>query len=132
MCASELCDRLALQLEEAEGRNGAPVVEQVFVWSLCRRCGKSSPFEVLSTLAQAMSFGKWLEHSFYCKDLPIPTASCPHSVTRDHIRYMYKQPKLVGVVYEKVKVLKAVPELSLSDVVLGQVGFFLIIFFSCQ
>ena len=26
---------------------------------------------------------------------------------------------------EKVKVLKAVPELSLSDVVLGQVGFFL-------
>ena len=59
----------------------------ILLWSCCKRCDAMSPVRPLSPTAWRLSFGKYLEASFYPPPLVLADSSCTHSVHLDHIRY---------------------------------------------
>ena len=84
--------RLLVATEPWDGtistQGGVPAYDHLTTWSMCRECGKFTPFIPVSEAAQRYSFAKFLELHFYPADVQLMMgAGCDHNIYRSHIRY---------------------------------------------
>ncbi|KAL2154972.1 hypothetical protein VTH82DRAFT_3648 [Thermothelomyces myriococcoides] len=62
----------------------------IYMWNYCKLCDKHFGLMPMSVSTWKLSFGKYLELSFWNRGLrPHPQAGCPHDHQKDHIRYFY-------------------------------------------
>jgi 1-phosphatidylinositol-3-phosphate 5-kinase len=72
------------------GHEGAPGIpaDYLTTWSVCRMCGKFTPFIPVSIETQQYSFAKFLELHFYPADVMLMHgAGCEHNIYKHHVRY---------------------------------------------
>ena len=84
--------RLLVATEPWDGtistQGGVPAYDHLTTWSMCRECGKFTPFIPVSEAAQRYSFAKFLELHSYPADVQLMMgAGCDHNIYRSHIRY---------------------------------------------
>lgn len=75
----------------------------------CRICGAIVPVVPMSEWTWRMSFGKYLELSFYHRNLASKPESCGHDAFRDHIRYFGLRGLAVRFEYQEIDLLELVP-----------------------
>lgn len=76
---------------------------EIICWSSCPHCHAfPTEFTTLSMNSCLYSFGKWLEHSFYYQGISHDSSSCPHSITREHIRYFMLGNIVAAISYEAI------------------------------
>ncbi|KTW31610.1 hypothetical protein T552_00248 [Pneumocystis carinii B80] len=63
------------------------IQKNIFLWSQCKICKKSTPMIPMSENTWKYSFGKYLELIFYNISLYSKASTCNHDINRDHIRY---------------------------------------------
>ena len=61
----------------------------ILMWSFCKKCKTTTPSIPMSLESWSISFGKYLELSFYASDVISRNSNCKHSLFRDHVRYFY-------------------------------------------
>ena len=70
-----------------EASSGVPA-DYLTTWSVCRLCGKFTPFIPVSLETQQYSFAKFLELHFYPADVMLMQgAGCVHNIYQHHVRY---------------------------------------------
>ncbi|KAG8818037.1 1-phosphatidylinositol-3-phosphate 5-kinase [Serendipita sp. 399] len=71
------------------GQEGAAIAADCLTtWSVCRLCGKFTPFIPVSLETQQYSFAKFLELHFYPADVMLMQgAGCMHNIYQHHVRY---------------------------------------------
>lgn len=70
-----------------EQTSGVPA-DYLTTWSVCRLCGKFTPFIPVSLETQQYSFAKFLELHFYPADVMLMQgAGCMHNIYQHHVRY---------------------------------------------
>lgn len=70
-----------------EQTSGIPA-DYLTTWSVCRLCGKFTPFIPVSLETQQYSFAKFLELHFYPADVMLMQgAGCMHNIYQHHVRY---------------------------------------------
>lgn len=81
----------------------------IMSWSYCKICHSNTAILPLSDNAWKFSFGKYLELSFWCRDMKVKGASCPHDFYRDQIHYFSFQNLAMRVEYSDIETLELVP-----------------------
>ncbi|XP_022098381.1 1-phosphatidylinositol 3-phosphate 5-kinase-like isoform X2 [Acanthaster planci] len=63
--------------------------DKILMWSWCRKCRQVTPVQPMSLDSWHMSFGKYLELRFHCKDYGrrLSALPCGHSLHRHHYQY---------------------------------------------
>lgn len=86
--------RLLVAIEPWEGNIAGPdggqgiPADYLTTWSICRACGKFTPFIPVSLETQQYSFAKFLELHFYPADVKLMQgAGCEHNIYQHHVRY---------------------------------------------
>jgi len=83
--------------------------DQVQILNFCKLCGKATPFVSISEETWRYSFGKFLELTFYNKNIKSNIEGCSHSVHTDHVRYIFKKNMVVHMEFEPVLTRVVVP-----------------------
>ncbi|GMF58617.1 unnamed protein product [[Candida] boidinii] len=78
----------------------------IMSWSYCKICHSNTAILPLSDNAWKFSFGKYLELSFWCRDMKVKGASCPHDFYRDQIHYFSFQNLAMRVEYSDIETLE--------------------------
>ena len=82
--------------------------DTILMWSYCKICQKEMPVHQMSETTWKYSFGKYLELSFWSKNLRAESSECQHDVHRDHIRYMSLNDTALRIHYDPVGLLEIV------------------------
>ncbi|XP_071791852.1 1-phosphatidylinositol 3-phosphate 5-kinase-like [Asterias amurensis] len=63
--------------------------DKILMWSWCRKCRQVTPVQPMSLDSWHMSFGKYLELRFHCKEYGrrLSALPCGHSLHRHHYQY---------------------------------------------
>lgn len=86
----------------------------IITWSYCRQCGQPSPTTIIREEMWRMSWGSYLEHSFYPPEGRAGFA-CPHDAYRDQIRYFAYRNLAIRIHNESIDVYEPVrPSVSLQ------------------
>ncbi|KAL8726478.1 MAG: hypothetical protein Q9181_006035, partial [Wetmoreana brouardii] len=80
----------------------------ILMWSCCRICGKETQVMPMSDSTWKYSFGKYLELSFWSKDIHARADVCPHDLHRDHLRYFGFKDLALRVHYDSIKLLEVI------------------------
>ena len=80
--------------------------DTILMWSCCRICGTETQTFPMSEGTWRYSFGKYLELSFWSRDLHARANICPHDLHRDHLRYFGYKDMALRVQYDPVTVLE--------------------------
>ncbi|KAL9602447.1 MAG: hypothetical protein Q9219_001871 [cf. Caloplaca sp. 3 TL-2023] len=80
----------------------------ILMWSCCRVCGKETQVMPMSESTWKYSFGKYLELSFWSKDVHARADICPHDLHRDHLRYFGFKDLALRVHYDAITLLEVI------------------------
>ncbi|KAL8698000.1 MAG: hypothetical protein Q9201_006809, partial [Fulgogasparrea decipioides] len=80
----------------------------ILMWSCCRICSKETQVMPMSDSTWKYSFGKYLELSFWSKDIHARADVCPHDLHRDHLRYFGFKDLALRVHYDPIKLLEVI------------------------
>ncbi|KAL9004562.1 MAG: hypothetical protein Q9188_002632 [Gyalolechia gomerana] len=80
----------------------------ILMWGCCRICGKETQVMPMSENTWKYSFGKYLELSFWSKDVHARADVCPHDLHRDHLRYFGFKDLALRVHYDPITLLEVV------------------------
>ncbi|KAL8698007.1 MAG: hypothetical protein Q9224_002050 [Gallowayella concinna] len=82
--------------------------DTILMWSCCRICGKETQVMPMSESTWKYSFGKYLELSFWSKDVHARADVCPHDLHRDHLRYFGFKDLALRVHYDPIALLEVI------------------------
>ncbi|KAL9041553.1 MAG: hypothetical protein Q9180_001205 [Flavoplaca navasiana] len=82
--------------------------DTILMWSCCRICGKETQIMPMSESTWKYSFGKYLELSFWSKDVHARADVCPHDLHRDHLRYFGFKELALRVHYDPIALLEVI------------------------
>ena len=82
--------------------------DTILMWSCCRLCGKETQVMPMSDNTWRYSFGKYLELSFWSRDLHARADVCPHDLHRNHLRYFGFKDVAVRVHYDPISLLEII------------------------
>jgi hypothetical protein len=80
--------------------------DDVLMWSSCRHseCSKRvTPLVRLEKLSLRLSFSRFLELMFYCRDFILGTGMCSHSAFKNHVRFFAVKNKIISFSYENIE-----------------------------
>ncbi|OGE58500.1 hypothetical protein PENARI_c001G09213 [Penicillium arizonense] len=80
----------------------------VLMWSCCKICGNETQVSPMSENTWKYSFGKYLELSFWGRNLHARAGVCPHDLQRDHIRYFGFKDVALRVQYDPIRLLEII------------------------
>ncbi|KAJ5551457.1 Zinc finger FYVE/PHD-type [Penicillium sp. DV-2018c] len=80
----------------------------VLMWSCCKICGNETQPLPMSKSTWKYSFGKYLELSFWGRNLHARAGVCPHDLQRDHLRFFGFKDVAVRVQYDPVRLLEII------------------------
>ncbi|KAJ5808745.1 hypothetical protein N7474_010014 [Penicillium riverlandense] len=80
----------------------------VLMWSCCKICGNETQAVPMSENTWKYSFGKYLEVSFWGRDLHARAGVCPHDLQRDHLRYFGFKDVALRIQYDSIHLLEIV------------------------
>lgn len=82
--------------------------ETILMWSCCKVCGNETQVFPMSDSTWKYSFGKYLELSFWSKNLHARAGVCPHDLQRDHIRYFGFKDVAIRIQYDPINLLEII------------------------
>lgn len=82
--------------------------DTVLMWSCCKICGNETQVTPMSESTWKYSFGKYLEISFWGRNLHARAGVCPHDLQRDHLRYFGFRDQAVRIQYDRISLLEIV------------------------
>ncbi|KAL8948070.1 MAG: hypothetical protein Q9222_005710 [Ikaeria aurantiellina] len=80
----------------------------ILMWSCCRICNKETQVMPMSESTWKYSFGKYLELSFWSKDIHARADVCPHDLHRDHLRFFGFKDLALRVHYDPITLLEVI------------------------
>lgn len=80
----------------------------ILMWSVCKICGNETQVFPMSDNTWKYSFGKYLELSFWGRNLHARAGVCPHDLQRDHIRYFGFKDVAVRIRYDPINLLEII------------------------
>lgn len=80
----------------------------VLMWSSCKICGNETQVMPMSENTWKYSFGKYLELSFWSRNLHARAGVCPHDLQRDHLRYFGFKDVALRIHYDKINLLEII------------------------
>jgi 1-phosphatidylinositol-3-phosphate 5-kinase len=80
----------------------------VLMWSCCKICGNETQVTLMSESTWKYSFGKYLELSFWGRNLHARAGVCPHDLQRDHLRYFGFKDVALRVQYDPIRLLEII------------------------
>jgi 1-phosphatidylinositol-3-phosphate 5-kinase len=80
----------------------------LLMWSCCKVCGNETQPIPMSNSTWKYSFGKYLELSFWGRNLHARAGVCPHDLQRDHLRYFGFKDVAVRVQYDPIRLLEII------------------------
>ncbi|KAL9612135.1 MAG: hypothetical protein Q9167_003251 [Letrouitia subvulpina] len=80
----------------------------ILMWSCCRKCGKETQVMPMSDSTWKYSFGKYLELSFWSKDVHARAGVCPHDLHRDHLRFFGFKDLALRIHYDPITLLEVI------------------------
>ncbi|XP_038047871.1 1-phosphatidylinositol 3-phosphate 5-kinase-like [Patiria miniata] len=91
--------------------------DKILMWSWCRKCRQVTPVQPMSLDSWHMSFGKYLELRFHCKDYGrrLSALPCGHSLHRHHYQYFGQHNIVASFKYSPILLREVcLPPLPLS------------------
>ncbi|KAF7716843.1 Uncharacterized protein PECH_006978 [Penicillium ucsense] len=82
--------------------------ETILMWSVCKICGNETQVIPMSEHTWKYSFGKYLEVSFWGRNMHARAGVCPHDLQRDHLRYFGFKDIAIRVQYDPIHLLEIV------------------------
>ncbi|KAJ5234821.1 uncharacterized protein N7469_003989 [Penicillium citrinum] len=82
--------------------------DTIMMWSVCKVCGNETQATLMSENTFKYSFGKYLELSFWGRNLHARAGVCPHDLQRDHLRYFGFKDVAVRIQYDKIHLLEII------------------------
>ncbi|KAL6229602.1 hypothetical protein BDW75DRAFT_93395 [Aspergillus navahoensis] len=82
--------------------------DTILMWSCCKICGNETQVFPMSDNTWKYSFGKYLELSFWSKNLRARAGVCPHDLQRDHIRYFGFKDIAIRIQYDRINLLEII------------------------
>ncbi|KAJ5174982.1 uncharacterized protein N7482_000859 [Penicillium canariense] len=82
--------------------------DTVLMWSTCKICGNETQVTLMSANTWKYSFGKYLEVSFWGRNLHARAGVCPHDLQRDHLRYFGFKDVAIRIQYDPIHLLEIV------------------------
>ncbi|KAL4956387.1 hypothetical protein BDW69DRAFT_158611 [Aspergillus filifer] len=82
--------------------------DTILMWSCCKICGNETQVFPMSDSTWKYSFGKYLELSFWSKNLHARAGVCPHDLQRDHLRYFGFKDIAIRVQYDAINLLEII------------------------
>ncbi|KAJ5888304.1 hypothetical protein N7495_008345 [Penicillium taxi] len=82
--------------------------DTVLMWSICKKCGHETQVTQMSQNTWKYSFGKYLEVSFWGRNLHARAGVCPHDLQRDHLRYFGYKDVAIRVQYDPINLLEII------------------------
>lgn len=80
--------------------------DTILMWSCCKICGNETQVIPMSDSTWKYSFGKYLELSFWSKNLHARAGVCPHDLQRDHLRYFGFKDVALRIHYDAINLLE--------------------------
>lgn len=80
----------------------------ILMWSYCQICKKETQVMPMSESTWKYSFGKYLELSFWSKNLRLRAGVCPHDLHRDHVRYFGYHDYALRIHHDPIELLEIV------------------------
>ncbi|KAB8229354.1 1-phosphatidylinositol-3-phosphate 5-kinase FAB1 [Aspergillus alliaceus] len=82
--------------------------DTILMWSACKICGNETQVFPMSESTWKYSFGKYLELSFWSKNLHARAGICPHDLQRDHLRYFGFKDVALRIHYDPINLLEII------------------------
>ncbi|KAL2798931.1 hypothetical protein BJX66DRAFT_14637 [Aspergillus keveii] len=82
--------------------------DTILMWSCCKICGNETQVLPMSDNTWKYSFGKYLELSFWSKNLHARAGVCPHDLQRDHLRYFGFKDVAIRIQYDPINLLEII------------------------
>ncbi|THC94435.1 hypothetical protein EYZ11_006072 [Aspergillus tanneri] len=82
--------------------------DTILMWSSCKICGNETQVFPMSESTWKYSFGKYLELSFWSKNLHARAGVCPHDLQRDHLRYFGFKDVALRIHYDTINLLEII------------------------
>ncbi|KAI9376703.1 hypothetical protein BJX61DRAFT_488915 [Aspergillus egyptiacus] len=82
--------------------------DTILMWSCCKICGNETQVFPMSDSTWKYSFGKYLELSFWSKNLHARAGICPHDLQRDHLRYFGFKDVAIRIQYDPINLLEII------------------------
>ncbi|KAL4960135.1 1-phosphatidylinositol-3-phosphate 5-kinase FAB1 [Aspergillus stella-maris] len=82
--------------------------DTILMWSCCKICGNETQVLPMSDSTWKYSFGKYLELSFWSKNLHARAGVCPHDLQRDHLRYFGFKDIAIRIQYDAINLLEII------------------------
>lgn len=82
--------------------------DTVLMWSCCKICGNETQVTPMSDSTWKYSFGKYLEITFWGRNLHARAGVCPHDLQRDHLRYFGFKDIAIRIQYDRIHLLEIV------------------------
>ncbi|KAL4926634.1 1-phosphatidylinositol-3-phosphate 5-kinase FAB1 [Aspergillus undulatus] len=82
--------------------------DTILMWSCCKICGNETQVFPMSDSTWKYSFGKYLELSFWSKNLHARAGVCPHDLQRDHLRYFGFKDIAIRIQYDAINLLEII------------------------
>ncbi|KAJ5093182.1 hypothetical protein N7456_009043 [Penicillium angulare] len=82
--------------------------DSILMWSSCKICGNETQVTPMSENTWKYSFGKYLEVSFWGRNLHARAGVCPHDLQRDHLRYFGFKDLALRIQYDTVHLLEVI------------------------
>lgn len=82
--------------------------DSILMWSCCKICGNETQVFPMSDSTWKYSFGKYLELSFWSKNLHARAGVCPHDLQRDHVRYFGFKDMALRIQYDNINLLEII------------------------
>ncbi|KAJ5289789.1 uncharacterized protein N7443_010042 [Penicillium atrosanguineum] len=82
--------------------------DTILMWSCCKICGNETQVTPMSKNAYKYSFAKYLEITFWGRNLHARAGVCPHDLQRDHLRYFGYKDHAVRIQYDTIHLLEII------------------------
>ncbi|PYH49043.1 1-phosphatidylinositol-3-phosphate 5-kinase FAB1 [Aspergillus saccharolyticus JOP 1030-1] len=82
--------------------------DTILMWSCCKICGNETQVFPMSESTWKYSFGKYLELSFWNKNLHARAGVCPHDLQRDHLRFFGFKDVAIRIHYDMINLLEII------------------------
>ena len=82
--------------------------DAMLMWSCCKICGNETQVTPMSENAYKYSFAKYLEITFWGRNLHARAGVCPHDLQRDHLRYFGYRDHAVRIQYDTIHLLEII------------------------
>lgn len=82
--------------------------DTILMWSCCKICGNETQVMPMSESTWRYSFGKYLELSFWSRDVRVRAGVCPHDIHRDHLRFFGFKDMALRIHYDPITLLEII------------------------